>query len=319
MIKIREIGSLKVTLFLLFALAFSSMLGIVIVQGQEDGFFNSFYYNILLFALILNLVICTANSFRVTLLKDKRKLAIFILHSGVLVIFLGALISKFTKQAQYYRLLPGEKIVLQDEKAEFVFEKFSIDYYPKLQLPKEYKSRIALFENGILKSKYFIRVNHPLTYKGFHFYQSSFEVFADVDIKIKHAGKVLYEGGWKQGELLRIPGNDLLRFKMEYFLPDALVDDKGNISLRSYDLGNSAMLISVYNKGKIVHEQWKFTNAEIADVFEPQVSAFEFDIKQIKPVYATIIQVIKDPGLGFVMGGFFILFSGMLLLLIRKK
>ena len=317
--RIKKIGSLKVTLFLLFALAFSSMLGTIIAQGQEDRFFNSLYYNILLFALILNLFICMANSFRVGLLKNRRKLAIFLLHLGVLVVFLGALISKFTKQAQYYTLLPGEKIVLIDEKIELLFEEFSIEYYPKLQLPKEYKSRIALFENGVLKSRHFIRVNNPLKYKGFHFHQSSFDVLADVDIEIKHAGKVLFEGNWKHGELLQITGNDLLKFKMEYFLPDAVVDDKGNISLRSYKSGNSALLISVYNKEKIVYEQWKFPNAETRDFHESEIGAFEFDIKGIKPVYTTIIQVIKDPGFSFVMGGFFMLFSGMLLLLIRKK
>lgn len=336
----KKIGSLNITLILLFSLAFSSIFGTVIVQQQEnqfyiqkygsqigriilifkaDDFFNSLYYNILLFCLGLNLLACTVNSFKFILFKNRRKLAIFLLHFGVLVVFTGALISNFTKQSKCYTLFSGEKIVLPDEGAEVVFKGFTVEYYPGSQTPKEYRSRLDLFDNGVLKSDYSLRVNHPLRYKGFIFYQSSFEVVADVELKILHRDKVLWEGLWEHGKPLQMSGKNALRFEMTHFFPDASVDKQGIISLRSYNLGDAAMLISVYRDKEMVHEQWVFLNTAHENGLKPKSGIFDFKIKKIKPVYATIIQAIKDPGLGFVMSGFALLFSGMLLLFERKS
>lgn len=336
----KKIGSLKITLGVLFILAFSSILGTLLVQGENDqfyiqkyglkigriilfsgadDFFNSIYYNILLFCLALNLVGCTINSFKFILLKDRRKLAIFLLHCGILIVFLGALISKFTKQEQRYTLFADEKVVLHDENAEIVFKEFSVEYYPGSQMPKEYRSRVELFEKGILKSDYSIRVNHPLRYKGFSFYQSSFKVLADVEIKILHRNKVMWEGFWEHGMPLQVSGKNAIRFEMTHFLPDVSVDKQGGISLRSYNLDNAAMLISVYREKEMVYEQWVFSDTENMTGLNSQAGIFTFEVKKIIPVYATVIQVVKDPGLGFVMSGFALLFGGMLLLLLKKK
>ncbi|MCK4993681.1 MAG: cytochrome c biogenesis protein ResB [Candidatus Omnitrophica bacterium] len=336
----KKIGSLKITLFLLFILAVSSILGTVIAQHQTDDFymqkygsvtgriilvfngddfFNSIYYNILLFCLSLNLVVCTVNSFKFVLLKDRRKLAIFILHCGVLVVFAGALSSRFTKQEHRYTLLPGEKVTLHDEGAEVVFKEFSIEYYLQSQIPKEYRSRIEIFEGGIFKSDYVLRVNHPLRYKGFCFYQSSFNVLADVEIEISHRNKILWKGLWEHGKPLDISGKNALRFEMTQFLPDVSVDEQGIIRARSYNLGNAAMLISVYKKDEMVHEQWVFPLDAAMSKENRHPGIFDFEVKKIIPVYATVIQAIKDPGLGFVMSGFALLFSGLILLLFKKK
>ncbi len=336
----KKIGSLKITLIVLSALVLSSILGTVIVQGQKDqfyiqkygvktgstilffgadDFFNSTYYNILLFCLGFNLLVCTVNSFKFMFLKDRRKLAIFLLHCGILMVFLGALISRFTKQSQYYTLFADEKVVLEDEKAEIVFKEFSIEYYPGSQMPKEYRSRVELFEDGVLKSDYSLRVNHPLRYKGFSFYQSSFKVLADVEIKIKHRNKVIWEGFWEHGRPLQVSGKNAIRFEMTHFLPDVSVDRQGRISLRSYNLGNAAMLIRAYREKEMVYEQWIFSDSENKAGLNREAGIFDFEVKKIVPVYATIIQVIKDPGLGFVMSGFALLFGGMLLLLLKKK
>lgn len=336
----KKIGSLKITLSLLFVLILSSILGTVIVQHQgndfyiqkygvsagnlilafnADDFFNSTYYNILLFCLCLNLLVCTINSFKFVLLKDMRKLAIFLLHCGVLVIFSGALISRFTKQEHEYVLFPGEKIILHALEAEVVFKEFSLEYYQDSLIPKEYKSRVEIFEGGVLYSGYSLRVNHPLKYKGFHFYQSSFKVFADVELEILHRNKVLWSGLWEHNKPLRLLGKNPLRFEMTHFLPDISIDEHGVISVRSYKLGNTAMLISAFREKEMVHEQWVLPLEQNLEDEGSSGGVFDFKIKKITPVYATVIQVIKDPGLIFVMSGFALLFCGLILLILKKK
>ena len=100
--------------------------------------------------------------------------------------------------------------------------------------------------------------------------------------------------------------------------PEKVIDEQGRISVRSYSLGNTAMLISAYKQEKQVYEQWLFPYDK--ELSAPNNSGiFEFDIKKITPVYATKLQMVKDPGSRFVMSGFAILLCGMLLLLLRKS
>jgi cytochrome c biogenesis protein ResB len=80
-----------------------------------------------------------------------------------------------------------------------------------------------------------------------------------------------------------------------------------------------AKLISVYRKEVMVHEQWVFPfNTDMTQT-EGQTGIFDFKVKKITPVYETVIQSIRDPGLGFVMSGFALMFWGLIMLGVKKK
>jgi len=337
---LKNIGDLKLTLVFLLVLAAVSMIGIIIPQGQPDGFYiekfgtslgsavlflgaddlyNGIFYTVLLIVLWLNLLVCSLNSYTIAVFKQRGKLGLFLLHSAVMIIFLGALVSKFTRYSDYHTLFPGDKISLSGEKTELVLKSFDVEYYPDMRQAKEYRSRFDLFEKGAFKKECLVRVNHPLHYAALAFYQSSFEVSADVEIVIRHMGKIIWEGVWKHNTILHVPGNKNLRFKMKYFLPDVRIDEQGHIILNSYRMGHPAMLINVYSSNRIICQQWIFGDEKFNRLFAPEKPVFEFKIKNVTPVYATVIQQVKDYGVPFIISGFVMLLSGMVIFLSSKK
>jgi cytochrome c biogenesis protein len=112
---------------------------------------------------------------------------VYIVHLSILVIFVGAIIGHFygfkgsvmvpemrsTAQAFSYK---------NSDPIELGFEvrcnSFGIEFYDN-GMPKEYKSSLTVLEGGEEKFTRDIEVNDPLTYKGITFYQSSYQGYQD--------------------------------------------------------------------------------------------------------------------------------------------
>ncbi len=84
-------------------------------------------------------------------------------------------------------------------------DRFTLASYPN-GMPKEYRSDLSVWEQGLEKMKASVRVNDPFTYKGITFYQSSWDQFP-ISIKLS-----LIKGGQeseleiKMDERVQIPG-----------------------------------------------------------------------------------------------------------------
>lgn len=337
---LKKIGSLKVALILLLVLAFVSIIGTLVTQAQEDCFYiksygwyagkiilflgindlyNSFFYHSLFFSLGLNLIVCTLNNFKPTIFKHRKKCALFLLHCSVLFIFAGGLISKFKRYSVDHRLLSGEKISLPGSNGEIVFEDFVIEFYPQTNKPKSYISKVASFEGGIFKHKHEIQVNRPLSFKGYKLYQSSFEVLVDLEIVITHANKIVWQGNWTQGECLFFPDRENIKLEIAHFFPDIYVDDYNQVYLNSYKLANTAVLINIYKGKELIQQRWIVKDKKLNKILNHDMSIFEFEVKRLTPFYATVLQVVKDPGIRFVWMGFGMLILGMTLFLSQKR
>ncbi|MBU1086422.1 MAG: cytochrome c biogenesis protein ResB [Candidatus Omnitrophica bacterium] len=336
----KQLGSLKITFILLLILAAVSILGTVIVQRENAQFYlknygeflgkgllfvnandlyNGWAYQSILFILGLNLFICTINSFSLALFKNKKKIALFLIHCSIFFIFTGAIVSRLLKYSEYLTMIPGQTIELKQGKAKIIFDKFDMEYYPQTKQPKVYCSNITLKENDQIAKEHKIIVNHPFKYKGYGFYQSSFEVLADLEMVISHMGHEVWQGNWRQGQSLFLPGQGDFRLEITHFIPDAEIDQDGRITMRSHELGSAALLITLYQNDQSVGEEWVFIDQRISDMFSQKIEVFDFKIKRLDVFYATIIQVIKDPGLGFIWTGFLMLFSGMIGFLFQKN
>jgi len=335
-----KLGSLHLTFGVLIALAAASIIGTLIEQGQPPAFYEQHYgavlgrvillfqadnfyqgllYNGILVLLGVNLTVCTLNSISRRIWKDRRKCALFMLHCSILVIFTGALVSRVGKWSQYRTLVPGDRVALPGTDADIIFNDFSVDYYPGSEQVQDYRSTFTLREKDRADRQQVIRVNHPLHYRGFALYQSSFQTMADVDIVIRHRGMTIWEGVWHQGDVLTLPGRKDISLELSYFVPDVEVSEKGEIQSRSLRVKNPALLISIYKQNDLIQQQWVFQDPDLSERFVPVPKLFDYEIKQVKPFYATIIQVIKDPGLPFVGGGFALLFAGLALFMLNRS
>ncbi|MDL1970589.1 MAG: cytochrome c biogenesis protein ResB [Candidatus Desulfofervidaceae bacterium] len=109
----------------------------------------------------------------------------YIIHGGILVILFGGLISSIFGFSGMMFIPEGEvsnTIFLEGKKHHQVYnlpfslkcDKFTVEYYDN-GMPKEYLSHITVIDNR-KKFKTTIKVNGPLDYKGFRFYQANFGV-----------------------------------------------------------------------------------------------------------------------------------------------
>ena len=217
---------------------------------------------------------------------------VYIVHTSILVIFAGAIIGSILGFKGSV-MLPETKATDKayafgtNSPINLGFEvrcnRFNVEFYDN-GMPKSYRSQLTILENGKVVKEKAIVVNDPLSYKGFTFYQSSFEAYQDFLITITNKNTGLSETvitSYKQQSSSEKNGlrfgiiNAEARGQSVSRMKVWLTDDKGEPSLFWLDDGEQATVERAQNN---------FT-----------VSA--------KQMYATGLQVAKDPGVWTVYTG----------------
>lgn len=112
---------------------------------------------------------------------------VYIVHVSILVIFIGAIIGHFTGfkgSVMIPELQSTDRIFSFEDSSpiELGFEvqndEFVIEFYDN-GMPKEYRSTLIVSEKGTEILTQEIEVNGPLTHKGITFYQSSYQEYQD--------------------------------------------------------------------------------------------------------------------------------------------
>lgn len=115
------------------------------------------------------------------------RVGVYIVHLSILLIFIGALIGHFwgfKGSVMIPELNATEKVFAAKTggSIELGFavrcNSFTIEFYDN-GMPKEYKSNLTILENDQEVLTQDIEVNSPLTYKGITFYQSSYQGYQD--------------------------------------------------------------------------------------------------------------------------------------------
>jgi len=217
---------------------------------------------------------------------------VYIVHTSMLVIFIGAIVGHFggfKGNVMIPETQGTSKIFSSDTRTpvELGFEvrcdSFAIEYYDN-GMVKEYKSHLTILEDGQEVLQKYIEVNGPLTYKGITFYQSSYEGYQDFIITVgddssgeSKAFTVPFQKqqGWKEKEI---------RFGI--INAEAL----GQRIVRSKlwaKAGDSPAVIEWLEDGKDISIKDGDKNYTLA----------------AKQMYATGLQVAKDPGVWLVYIG----------------
>ncbi len=380
---LKFLSSIKLAIFLLLALAATSIIGTILPQGEPIGFYfqrygenlgqiikvlqlydayHSWWYMALLGLFSLNLFLCSLKRFPfsvelyrrdplavdpkklrrmpaseelllkepfeeakakvekvltqklspskkvafedgVLFLKDKARwsyFSVYVVHFSLLVIILGAIIGAAWGFRGQISLLEGEKthqVTTWGKKRRTVsipFEircdKFYIDFYPN-GMPKEYRSDVTILEGGQEVLKGSIRVNGPLSYKGITFYQSSYNTFAEVKVRLLKGPREktltiqpFGQAEWKE-ERITI---GLLDFQQAHGLPAARIwlQVQGEAPMAFWILGRHPRRI------------------------ETPAGPVIITMLEARPIYATGLQVKKDPGVWVVWLGFILLIGG---------
>ena len=109
------------------------------------------------------------------------RLAFFLTHLSILIIFLGAMVGSFFGYKGYVNVFEGEAVSQFETRAgkikklnfQLKCNTFNADFYPS-GAPSDYRSDLSILQNGKEIIRKTIRVNDPLTFEGITFYQSSY-------------------------------------------------------------------------------------------------------------------------------------------------
>ena len=123
--------------------------------------------------------------------KTYKKLPVFVLHLSIIVILLGAAITRYFGYEGQLHLRNGEvKNAISVEKSKsdpsatytkklgfaVRLDKFVVHKYPGTMMPSSYDSYITIIDKEHNKNfKYHIYMNHILVYRGYRFYQESYD------------------------------------------------------------------------------------------------------------------------------------------------
>ncbi len=226
---------------------------------------------------------------------------VYIVHASILVIFAGAIIGSILGFKGSI-MLPETKTTDKayafgtnspiDLGFEIRCDRFNIEFYDN-GMPKSYRSQLVILENGKVVKEKAIVVNDPLSYKGITFYQSSYEPYPEFLITITNKKTGLSETAIIPYQQQRNLEKNDLRFGIINAEAQGqsvsrikiwLSDDKGEPSLFWLDDGEQVTVERAQNN---------FT-----------VSA--------KQMYATGLQVAKDPGVWTVYTGCALMIIGLI-------
>ncbi len=170
---LRVLTSVKVAIALIAWLVLGGIAA-TLVPALGTGFFRSPFFIAPAIAFFVNLAACSVRRLVRELRRPGRhRHGPDVLHLGLLVLMVGAVISYQGKRMGTVSLAPGESATLPDGSTLTVTD-FRFDRYPDGR-PKDWATTVRIERDGqTLLDGFVLRVNRPLRRSGFTYYQSSY-------------------------------------------------------------------------------------------------------------------------------------------------
>jgi len=245
------------------------------------------------------------------------RFGVYVVHSSILLILLGAIIgsSNFAQKVLHKPdfAFKGSVMIPETQSADYIWSFqgnkkidlgftvqcnfFTIAYYSN-GMPKTYLSKVSILENGQPvplkdgKTVHFLEVNKPLTYKGITFYQSSYNPYPEFIVRLTNTKT----GASKQ---YIIPAGKQFKW------------NEGGAEfgiLNKETFGEAVQRIKIWftDRQGAPSEFW-LNNDQEAKITRPSAE-YKMSVKQL---YATGLQVTKDPGVWFVYSGCGLMLMGL--------
>jgi cytochrome c biogenesis protein len=189
---------------------------------------------------------------------------------------------------------------------------------------KDYLCQVTVLENGQAVKDASIEVNHPLRYKKFRFYQSSYDVehakiqtsFDSLALKVTRiSDQTVLDTLWiKPEEKVTVPQTNQLVSVTDFF-PDFRITDQGATTI-SDEMNNPAVQIQYFSGDSLQSHQWSFLGKEFhQSKIDLPISLQFVDIRnpQSKKLIQTILEIRRTPGTELIWVGFFVATLGLIL------
>lgn len=253
-----------------------------------------------------------------SILAVKKTIGLFgsdIVHLGLLIILIGGIISGFGGTRRTLTISEGQTLAVDEAGISLRLDKFTTDYYPNGAV-KDWKSTLAVFENGQQIRTQTIEVNHPLSYKGFMFYQSSYGFNWDnpsFEILAKKKDDPGFLDTLRLGAQEKAKLSDgVTEIEIVNFVPDFIIGDNNEVATRSLQPNNPALLIEGRQQGERIFAAWVFSKfPDFSQMHSDKEHEFTFEFKNIESGQYSGIEMAKDPGVNFIWTGSLLLTLGL--------
>lgn len=240
-----------------------------------------------------------------------------IVHLGILVIIAGGIISGIGGFRRDLTFSEGR--ILEIPRADFKLrlDKFETIYYANGGI-KDWKSTLTVLEDEKPVLEKVVEVNHPLSYKGFVFYQSSYgwdwtDPFVEIWVKKRQDPSFLKKINLKIGEKIGLD-NENIQVSVLQFVPDFVIGDKGQIATRSLKPNNPAVFIEGWQAEDKIFSGWIFAKFPDFDrIHSEKENDLMLEFKDFDAGQLSVIQLSKDPGVNFIWIGSAFLMIGLFL------
>ena len=244
------------------------------------------------------------------LLARKRILGWFgadIVHLGLLTIIAGGIISGIGGFRRSLTFSEGNVLNVPRTEFKLRLEKFETEFYPNGAV-KDWKSTLTVLEKDNPVLKKVVEVNHPLSYKGFVFYQSGYgwnwtNPSVEIWVKKKDDPSFLKKTELKLRQRVRLEGEDIDVAVLQ-FIPDFVIGEKGQITTRSLEPNNPAAFIEGWQAEEKIFSGWIFARFPDFDrIHSEKETDLAFELKNFKAGQYSVIQASRDPGVNFIWVG----------------
>ena len=249
------------------------------------------------------------------------RLGVYGVHLSIVVLLIGALIGSLNGFEGYVNIPEGESVdTIQQRfsgiplKLPFTIrcEDFDVQFY-ETGAPKEFRSKLILFENGQPVLQKDIIVNDPIRYKGINIFQSSYGklddaapatvAFKEIELsfRVSASGKI-YTRKTALNQPVEIP-EGLGTFVVNGYEPAA--------EFKGMAIGPALTGILTPKQGEpqSVVLPIKFPKFDAMRKGAVVIAVVNASIQQ-KTRYYTGLQITKDPGVGLVYFGFVLMIVG---------
>ncbi len=239
------------------------------------------------------------------------RLAFFLTHLSILIIFIGAMVGSFFGYKGYVNIFEGETVSQFETRAGTIkrlnfqvkCNTFNAEFYPS-GAPRDYRSDLSILQNGKEIIRKTIRVNDPLTFEGVTFYQSSYGGQPDqvaVDV-VNRDGSLKGTVTAPFGQKVDIPE---VADKM------AIADYQEHHHLPDGSEGGQAVDVHIFPEMGEEAEVWLLLDHPEYD--KRRGGDYYLRVKDLKLKRFTGLQVNKDPGEILVWLGSLLLIAGIMI------
>jgi len=279
----------------------------------------------------------SAREGKIGILARKRRLGWFgsdVAHLGLLVVLAGGLASGLGGRRADLALLEGQTAAVPQASFELRLDKFETEYYPRGGV-KAWKSTVTVVEGGAAVLTRIVKVNEPLRYKGYSFYQSAYGLnweAARLGLEIHKPGDPTFVRpvSLTVGKPAAVDDPDVTRIQVRRFVPDFVLGEGNQVRSRSETPNNPAALVEAWKGEEKVFSGWIFARypdfgqghaAGMKARMEPGAKAGAGEetpgvalvLKDYAAAPYSVLEAAKDPGVSLIWLGCALVTAGFFL------